>query len=99
MDGGTDGWTHPVMGDAPSLTTFRPNKVEDEQQVEHEPIFPPPGGKNSRATTNILFFSIINEYKVTKSSDLIHYPPSHKFKHHLWSLARGFLSNSDDAEV
>lgn len=41
VDGRTDRWTHVDLEEAPSLITFRANKVE------HEHIFPPPGGKNS----------------------------------------------------
>lgn len=81
VDGRTDRWTHVDIDEAPSLITFRPNKVE------HGRIFPPPGGKNSWATTNILFFSIIKEFKAKQLSDLIDYPSSLKF----WSSTLGYF--------
>lgn len=77
VDRRTDRWTHVDLEEAPLLITFRPNKVE------HERIFPPPGGKNSWATANILFFSIIKEFKVKQLSGLIHYPSSLKLRQHL----------------
>lgn len=49
--------------------------------------FPPSGGKNSWATTN-LFFSIIKELKVIQLSDLIHRHMTDRF----WSFVVVFLS-------
>lgn len=47
--------------------------------------------KNSWATTNILFFSIIKEYNVEQISPLIYYSSSHKLASCVWSFVVFFF--------